>query len=150
MIFDKLTNSKLYFGDERLKKGFEFLLNNDLETFREGKFVVEGENIFANFFSLKTKNENFKKFEGHRKYIDIQYCIKGKERMGFGLRDDFKNIVSPYDEDKDVEFLDGEKFSFVDVYEGSFAVFYPDDIHAPMLSVDDDIDIKKVIVKIKL
>ncbi len=150
MIFDKLSNAKLYFGDERLKKGFEFLLNNNLKNFGEGKIVIDNENIFANFSSLKTKNEQYKKFEAHRKYIDIQYVIKGRERMGFGLRDSFSDVVVPYDENKDVEFLNGDKYSFVNVEEGEFAVFYPDDVHAPMLSINDDIEIKKVIVKIKV
>ena len=49
MIFDRLNNAKQYFKlDENLKKGFEFLLNNDLKSLKEGKYEISGDKIFAN------------------------------------------------------------------------------------------------------
>lgn len=149
MIFDKLNNSNLY---EKLnadfKVAFDFLKNTNLKELSDGRYEIDGKKIYANVQSLKTKQEKEKRFEAHRKYIDIQYVIKGKEKMGYGILDDFKTVLEKYNDEKDVEFLDGEKFNFVNVEEGEFVVFYPHDAHAPMLSVEDDIEIKKVIVKI--
>ena len=68
--------------------------------------------------------------------------------MGYGILEDFSEITQEYDEEKDVEFLNGNKFNFVDVQEGDFVIFYPNDVHAPMLSVKEPEAIKKVIVKI--
>ncbi len=151
MIFDKLNNAKQYYClGEKIQKGFEFLLNEDLKTLPDGRYEILGNEIYANVQSLKTKNKNFKKWEVHRDYIDIQYVISGKEKMGYGLLADFDEITQEYDKEKDVEFLNGEKFNFVNVYESEFAIFYPNDVHAPMLSVEDDIEIKKVIVKVKI
>ena len=42
-----------------------------------------------------------------------------------------------------------DKFNFINVLEGNFVIFYPNDVHAPMLSVNDAEEIKKVIVKIR-
>ena len=103
-----------------------------------------------NVQTLQTKPVEEKKWEVHQKYIDIQYVISGEEKMGFGLWNDFTDVVVPYDEKKDVEFLNGEKYNFVDVKEGEFVIFYPDDVHAPMLAVNETKKIKKVIVKIAI
>ena len=151
MIFDRLNNAKQYFKlDENLKKGFEFLLNNDLKSLKEGKYEILGDKIFANVQSLSTKDKSEKKWEVHRKYIDIQYVITGEECMGYGILEDFKTIKEKYDENKDVEFLDGNFFNYINVREGDFVIFYPNDVHAPMLSVEKSENIKKVIVKIAI
>ena len=48
-------------------------------------------------------------------------------------------------------FLDTKKeYNYVNVEEGEFVIFYPNDVHAPMLSVGEAQEIKKVIVKIKI
>ncbi len=147
MIFDDIKNSKLY-ENPILQKGFDFIQNTDLSALSDGRYEIEKDKIFANVQSLKTKPKEQKKFEAHRKYIDIQYLIKGDECMAFGLLKDFNKTVVEYDEDKDITFLDGGKFNYINLKEGEFVVFYPNDVHAPMLSVDDNTDIKKVIVKI--
>ncbi len=151
MIFDKLNNAGQYFSlGEKIQKGFEFLLNEDLKNLPDGRYEILDNEIYANVQSLKTKNQNLKKWEVHKDYIDIQYVISGKEKMGYGLLSDFYEVIEEYDKQKDIEFLNGEKFNFADVKEGEFVIFYPNDVHAPMLSVDDDIEIKKVIVKVKI
>ena len=150
MIFDRLSNSKQYEKlNEKFKIGFDFLKNNNLKEMKDGRYDI-AEGVFANVQSLKTKNKTEKKWEVHKDYIDIQYVIKGEESMGYGILEDFKKVVVPYNKEKDIEFLDGEKFNYIDVNENDFVIFYPNDVHAPMLSVKEDVEIKKVIVKIKI
>ena len=126
------------------------MLNSDLKNLKEGRHAICGDEIYANVQTLETKSVEEQKWEVHRKYIDIQYVIKGKEKMGYGILEDFKDTVIPYDDKKDVAFLDNGKANYIDVYEGSFVIFYPNDVHAPMLSVSDNEVIKKVIVKVAL
>ena len=151
MIFDRLSNCEQYYSlNEKFKKAFEFLKNTDLVHLDEGSYEIDGKNIYANVQSVDLKPVEEKKWEVHRKYIDIQYVITQKEKMGYGILEDFKTIIEKYDDNRDVEFLDGEKFNFVDVNCGDFVIFYPNDVHAPMLRVDKAEKIKKVIVKILL
>ena len=151
MIYDRLSNSEQYFVlGEKFKKAFNFLKKTDLKNLADGSYEIDGKEIYANVQSLTTKQVEEKKWEVHRRYIDIQYVISGNEKMGYGILEDFSKIVVPYDNEKDVEFLDGEKFNFVNVQQGDFVVFYPNDAHAPMLAFDEPIEIKKVIVKIAL
>lgn len=151
MIFDNIKNCEQYYSlNKNFKKAFEFLLNTDLKNFKDDRYYIEDDVIYANVQSMKTKKIEDKKWEAHRDYIDIQFVISGREKMGFGLKKDFTKTISAYDKNKDIEFLDGEIFNFIDVFENNFVIFYPNDVHAPMLSVDDEINIKKVIVKIKI
>jgi len=150
MIFDNIKNYKQYCCmHKNFQKAFDFLVNSDLKNMTDGKYQIDGDLIYANVQTLKTKPIEEKKWEVHRDYIDIQYLITGKEKMGYGLLKDYSNVVVPYDKEKDIEFLNGAKFNFVDVFEENFVIFYPNDVHAPMLSVNDVEEIKKVIVKIK-
>ena len=151
MIFDNLNNCKqYYFLNEKFEKAFDFLLNTDLKEIEDGSYEIQGKEIYANIQSLKTKPVEEKKWEVHRKYIDIQYVISGKEKMGYGLLKDFDEIIEKYDEQKDLEFLNGDKFNFINVDEGNFVIFFNNDVHAPMLAYDEPLDIKKVIVKIAI
>ena len=75
MIKDKLTNADTYYGiSERLKQGFEWLKNNDLLNIPDGRYLIDGEKIFANVQSYITKDDA--PYEAHRRYADIQYMIK--------------------------------------------------------------------------
>lgn len=151
MIFDELKNAHQYFAlSNNIKEGFEFLINSDLKNLSEGKHIIKGDEIYANVQSLITKPIEEAKWEVHRKYIDIQYVITGDEKMGYGLLSDFNKTITPYDDNKDVAFLEGKNYNYVDVKEGNFVIFYPNDVHAPMLNYADSRAIKKVIVKIKL
>lgn len=150
MIFDSIENASKYFIlGERIKKGFDFLLNTDLENLKPNRYEIENDEIFANVQILTTKNKEDKKWEAHRKYIDIQYLIKGQECMGYGFLKNFKTSVE-YDDKNDIEFLSGDKFNYINLSKGEFVIFYPDDVHAPVLNVDENKEIKKVIVKIKI
>ncbi len=150
MIFDNLNNAQQYYKlNENFKICFEFLLNNNLKSLKEGKYEIQGNKIFANVQNLTTKEKSEKKWEAHKKYIDIQYLITGKECMGYGIYKNFKSIKN-YDTNKDVEFLKGEKYNYINLEEGEFIIFYPNDVHAPMLSVNNSENIKKVIIKIAI
>ena len=151
MIFDRLTNHSQYkiFG-EKIKQGFDFLLKNDLETMKDGRYSILGDEICANIQTIITKPKEDKKWEVHRKYIDIQYLIKGSEAVGYGILEDFETDV-PYDIEKDIAFLKTNKsFNYVNLNAGDFVIFYPNDVHSPMLAVCNAEEIKKAIVKIRI
>jgi len=156
MIFDKLTNALQYFSlDEKIQKGFEFLMSADLDNMADVRYLIDGKEIYANFISSTTKPITEQKWEAHRKYIDIQYVIEGVERIGFGTLDNFNHIITPYDSEEDVIFLEGCPYNYINLSKGDFAIFFPYDVHAPLLHPDTyngDIKhhnwVRKVIVKI--
>ena len=56
MIFDNLKNAKQYYTlGEKIQRGFEFLINTDLNSLEDGKYAISGDEIYANVQSLETK-----------------------------------------------------------------------------------------------
>ena len=155
MILDNIKNAKNYYClNNGFKKAFEFLVNNDLKNFEDGKYEIDSDNIFLNVQTLTLKPKEELKWEAHKKYIDIQFIIKNREMMGVYDKSEFDKIEKEYDENKDVIFYQNENknYNFVNLKENDFIIFYPQDVHAPMLRVKNDKEekVKKVIVKIKI
>lgn len=150
MIKDKLIYADTYYGIcENLKKGFEWLKNNDLNSLPEGKHEIEGSIVYANIQSYETKDNA--PYEAHREYADIQFIIKGEEKIGITT---YSNciVTEKYNKDKDIEFLslNREKDFFETLKEGEFLVLFPQDAHKPSIDPDKKQNVKKVVVKVKL
>lgn len=149
MIFDSIENAELYYGlGEKFKKAFEFLKNSDLANLPQELIEIDGDNVFALPQRYLTKNETDARWESHRKFIDIQYVVFGSENMGFVL-EDYLDEVEPYDDEKDVEFFSGDG-DYVQVNEGEFVIFFPDDAHKPGLKVGSNEEVYKIVIKIKV
>lgn len=148
MIIDKIENAQLYYGlSEGIKQGLQYLEENDLSKVENGNYEIDGENLFVSVQDYQSKLESEGKFEAHKKYTDIQFIIKGHERLGYGNISDFAPL-SVYDEEKDIEFLVGEG-DFAHAKEGYFLIFMPQDAHMPCISFENSEYVKKAVVKVK-
>ena len=149
MIIDSLKNAKFYYPlGERIARGLKFLEENDLSKFENGKYEIDGDELFVSVQDYETKTLEQGKFEAHRKYLDIQFLIKGTERLGFGKTQDYQPVTD-YDEQKDIVFLDGTG-DFATAREGDFLIFAPSDVHMPCITVDAPAYVKKAVVKVLL
>lgn len=149
MIIDKIQNASFYYGlGEKYIKAFNFIQNNNLEDFENGKYKIDGEDIFINIQDYNTKSVEESKFEAHKKYADIQFIIKGSEKLGYGDINEFEEVTK-YDEEKDIVFLNGQG-NFAKAEENTFIIFMPQDAHMPCIQVDSPAYVKKAVVKIKL
>ena len=149
MIKDSLNNSSVYYSlSDNLKKGLEWLKNQDLVNIDCGKYEIESERVWANIQEYETKDEA--KFEAHRKYIDIQYMIKGKELVGVTDLVNCKTCIE-YDCERDLEFFDTDvEFQYQELREGEFLIFYPHDAHKPSIAFGAKSMVKKVVVKVAI
>nr|WP_314864898.1 YhcH/YjgK/YiaL family protein [uncultured Flavobacterium sp.] len=148
MILDTLENYQLYSTiNERIAKGFAFLRNTDLDAIVSGKHDIEGDTIFALVQEYQTKPLSKCKLESHKKYIDIQYVIRGEEFMGVTTKNNQK--ILEQDEDKDYTFYEG-KTSLVRVSKGMFTIFFPDDLHQPCVQIESAAEVKKVVIKVMI
>lgn len=149
MILDKIKNFSEYFqNDSPFIKGYKFITEQEPGNLPDGKYEIDGENIFALVNTYTTKNASEKMPEAHRKYADIQYIVYGKENIGYAHLNGQK-ITKPYSEEKDIIFYDEVSFYFT-LAAGSFAVFFPGDLHMPGIICGEPEEVKKVVVKVKL
>lgn len=148
MIFDQLKNAEIYFPiNEKFKKAFDYLKSVDFINTEQGKYEIEGEDIYAIVQQYDTKPLTSAKWEAHKKYIDIQYIVSGKEKMGYSHKN--KMIVTQeYNEEKDALYLKGEG-NFLTAESGYFAIFFPSDVHMPGIALNLSTPVKKVVVKVK-
>ncbi len=149
MIFDQLKHAEIYFPlGERVRKAFEYLQSTDFKSVEPGKYSIDGDEIYAIVSQYDTKPVTSGKWEAHKKYLDIQFIVDGKEKIGYSFSN--KMIVTHnYDDDKDIMFLKGEG-QFITIDAGYFAVFFPSDIHMPGIAINISTPVKKVVVKVKV
>ena len=135
---------------ERWEKAFKFLKNSDLMKLEPKRYDIDGDNLYATISEYNTKNEETTKFEAHRKYIDIQYIIKGKEIMNLTPRALVKDVVTPYDSAKDIEFMNVEKMVNHTATPAIFFIFFPTDAHRPGIKDGVNAPVRKIVIKVKV
>lgn len=146
MIIDKLTNAKMYDDFQpRLRKGLQFLIENDLNALAVGTYKIDEDKVFVMIQEYDTKPLEQCRWESHYRYADIQYIIKGEEKMGYTNVENTK--IEEADKEKDVMFLEASG-DFLLVKEGHFAVFTPQDAHIPGIYGTAPQKIKKAVVKV--
>jgi YhcH/YjgK/YiaL family protein len=149
MIIDQLKNACLYYGmSKKITTALKFLEENNLSRMSSGRYAVDGDEIFALVQNYMTKNREECKWEAHRRYIDVQFVLQGREKMGVSSLEKME-VTQDYDEETDVVFLEGEG-DFFNVPAGYFAIFFPDDVHMPGLAIDNPESVQKFVVKIKI
>ena len=137
-------------NNERWEKAFKFLKNSDLMKLEPKRYDIDGDNLYATISEYNTKNEETTKFEAHRKYIDIQYVIKGKEIMNLTPRALVKDVVTPYDSAKDIEFMNVEKMVNHTATPAIFFIFFPTDAHRPGIKDGVNAPVRKIVIKVKV
>ncbi len=149
MIIDTIQNADKYFSLHPLfERAFEYIKQNDLANEADGKSAIaEGLKAIISNAPGKTKETSLAKFECHDKNIDIQLCVSGVETIGWKPREKCIIPNGEYNDEKDVRFFNDEPDMFFQLTNGQFAIFFPEDVHAPMIG---DSDIKKLVIKVKI
>ena len=147
MIIDTLDKLACYEGVNPLFKDVvEFLKKNDLNFLEPGKHIIKEGDLFVNIQSAKGRTPDTAVIETHKKMIDIQIPLDGPETYGYTPLCHLPE--AGYDAEKDItKYPDLMAESFIDCQPGMFAIFFPQDGHAPCISMAQEI--KKAIFKVK-
>jgi YhcH/YjgK/YiaL family protein len=160
--WQKKTKLKVYAGIDAAAFATQYHLNKDLwdaafkylnnkhpDTIANGKYYLKGDSLIVIVSDNKTKAFEDTKWEAHRKYIDIQYIAKGKEKMGVAPID--KGVVAePYDDKKDVGFytFPENEGKFYIATPDTFLIFFPKEAHRPNIKTGDCSVTKKIVIKL--
>lgn len=142
MIYDKISNMERY---PVLKKVKAFLDEQGGNVLDNGKYVID-EDCFVSASEYETGAG--KKYEAHRKYIDVQMLVCGREYIKV------QNIqkgepITEYDEKKDIIFYKADAESTYVLDGSNFLLLDTDDLHNPGLAIDKPTQVKKYVFKIK-
>jgi biofilm protein TabA len=149
MIIDTLAAADKYYDlHKNYEVAFEYLKKQDLLNMEVGKYeIADGVLAIVSDKPGVTPEVAAGKFECHNKNIDIQLCIRGNETIAWKPRGDCKDPKGEYSDEKDVLFFNDAADTTFQLKGGQFAIFYPEDVHAPMMG--DDL-IKKLVVKVRI
>lgn len=150
MIIAALKDAERYCYNEKMQRAFQYLKETDLQSLEIGRYSIEGDDIFALVQAYNTRAEEECRFESHQRYIDIQFIIKGIEKMSYLHVD--RLILTENDLIKgDKAFYKADCVgSELIVHEGDFVIFYPEDGHKACIVVDEPCFVKKVVLKVSL
>jgi len=149
MILDTLAQGNAYLPlNPRFKRAFEFLRHVTPAT-PVGRHEIDGEEIYAFVQQHLTKPVSEKKLEVHRRYIDIQFMLRGREIIAWAPLAGLGTPVMAFDTT-----VDAALYAYpvdavpVNVVAGQFMILFPEDAHAPSVAWGDPAEVLKVVVKV--
>jgi len=150
MVVDSLKNIDLYKGlSDDIYAGLKFLQQaNPNIALGEYQINVRVKAIVSEYSTV----EEFERgYESHKHVIDIQYPIRGMERVKWSPIEGM-DINIPYDEIKDRTFFKNpsSQGTHVDIGNGIFAIMFNEDGHSPQHLISKPEFIKKITIKVAL
>lgn len=150
MVHDKLENLIKYIPQNQQKVVEKFLkkVSNGMP---EGKYDIDGENVYARIMSYPTKLESECEIEAHNVYCDIQFTLLGTEGISIYkrelLQEKSEDIANDF---MTFETLDASRHAAVSNLPGYFTLIFPQEAHRPQESWDKKCAVvKKGVIKIK-
>ncbi|GHV32604.1 beta-galactosidase subunit beta [Spirochaetia bacterium] len=148
MIIDSITNMDLYVHIvPGLKTVIKVIESGTLVTGALGEHPTDDPKVRYKLMEYTTKDEAPNNYEIHRKEIDVQILLKGKERMDLHWRDPVKTVIE-FDEAADIGRVIGEPAISYHANTKTFAVFFPGEPHACNLTDEVSGKNRKVCFKI--
>ncbi|ARU92776.1 YhcH/YjgK/YiaL family protein [Tatumella citrea] len=151
MIFGHISRPLTCRFPDVIMKGLDFLRGTDFTFLPAGRIEIDGENMFAQVLDLTTAPIEENKPESHYRYLDIQFLASGCEKIGVTINSGKNKTLPTPPGYKDIVFYSPvENESFLTMEPGSFAIFFPEDIHRPACAIREPLAIRKVVVKIDI
>lgn len=146
MVFDSISNFYNYASiHPQFSSVSGFLSVVNITELPAGKHFVNEDGTFASVDEYKTKDISEGFIEFHKKYIDIQIILRGKEKIGICPKDSARELE--FNEEKDFGKLEG-RADFITLKENYFVIFFPHDGHMPQIMDGDPESVKKMVIKV--
>ncbi len=125
---------------------YDFIINK-AKNAATGRHELEN-GAYVNVQEYTTKARSETKYESHKKFIDIQLILSGKELIAVTPIEKMK-VSEEYSEKNDVMFFhsNDECTDFV-LETGDFLILYPKDVHMPCVCVNEKSFVRKIVVKV--
>lgn len=125
---------------------FEYIIKNVNVKTLDGKYNIT-KDIYAIVQTCQPKSKNEQVLEKHRKYIDLQLVLSGREKIGWKFFDGKFKVLKKYNIKNDISFYSNKPDMFINLKKEEFVIFFPEDTHAPLCC---NKTVKKCIVKIPI
>lgn len=131
-------------------KAFTFVNGKNLASLANGRYEIDGDDIFALVQDPATEPETARRFEAHAQYFDIQLLVSGEEKQRYAANSEGTTVSEDAFAERDVAFYTDPPLSnAVILTPMTYAVYAPMELHAP--NCDGSIPgnkLKKIVFKI--
>ncbi|AVY96833.1 MULTISPECIES: YhcH/YjgK/YiaL family protein [Lelliottia] len=149
MIFGHISQPNPCRLPQAIERALAFLRTTDFTTLEPGVVEIDGRAIFAQVLDLTTRPHHENRPEVHRRYLDIQFLAWGEEKIGFAIDTGNNEISESLLEQRDIIFYHQmENESLIEMIPGSYAIFFPQDVHRPQCHKHKESAIRKIVVKV--
>lgn len=150
MIYGHLSSTDAYaplLGFEPWRFAFHWLQQLPADP-EPGIRELRGPDIYVNIHGYETLPVIECRFESHRKYVDLQYCIRGGETIDWQRTANLR-ALGEFESAKDVQFYEPAlAHATLRMTPGHFAIFYPSDGHRPKQQDGRNRDVFKLVIKV--
>ena len=151
MIFGHISQPNPCRLPQAIETALNFLRSTDFSALEPGVVEIDGRNIFAQVLDLTTREPHENRPEVHRRYLDIQFLASGEEKIGIAIDTGNNKISESLLEQRDIIFYHAsENESFIEMIPGSYAIFFPQDVHRPGCHKSVATPIRKIVVKVAI
>jgi YhcH/YjgK/YiaL family protein len=153
MIFGHVNDLESGFAwlPNPLKTALGHLKKTDFAALPVGNYELQGRDIYVQVIDLSTKPFAETRPEVHREYIDVQFLFRGAENIGFAADTGNNKLSEDLLQARDLLFYTAmENESTLTMTPGSFAVFFPSDVHRPACAAGEPVAIRKIVVKVRM
>lgn len=151
MIFGHIAQPNPCRLPAAIEKALDFLRATDFNALEPGVVEIDGKNIYTQIIDLTTREAVVNRPEVHRRYIDIQFLAWGEEKIGIAIDTGNNKVSESLLEQRDIIFYhESEHESFIEMIPGSYAIFFPQDVHRPGCILQTASEIRKIVVKVAL
>jgi biofilm protein TabA len=146
MILDEVQNAARYHALHPLfAEAFAFLARTPLASLESGRHELRGDQMFALINRDPGRGRQGARLEAHRRYIDIQLLVEGREEIGWRALRQCRQLTDPNDESLDIMFFCDPPDTWIDLPPGKLMIFYPEDAHAPLAACGEN---TKAVIKV--
>jgi len=152
VILDTLANAGRYHGIlPGLDRGLEALGRLAAQPPADGRHELAGAQLYASLSSYTTGDPAGKMFEAHRRYLDIQVVLAGRETLYWAPLAALA-AQGEYSAAEDIAFFTGPAGLAVPLEPGLFVVLFPMDAHKPgcLAAAADGGQVRKLVIKVGL
>lgn len=114
-----------------------------------GRYDIHGDDLFAAVSRYDTEPNVDRQFENHKKYIDLQIVLDGKEEIHWADTDSLTQVSEEFSKGGDIAFYTGASMGYVLLGGDQCAVFFEEDAHMPNVLHEKSENVLKVVFKIK-
>lgn len=129
-----------------MEAAFAFLQDAIKTDPEPGEYEIDSRDVYAIVADCVAKEPEDVRLEAHKEYIDIQFSLRGEDRIGWAPLNKCTNVDYVYDSENDVALYTDTPQDWFALKADRFCVLFPQDAHAPLAGAGPS---KKIVVKVR-